>query len=384
MMKLKRNVFETAYVTQFGAWKETIYPIDPGPVPVAFVVKLPGELTPAGITNRLGQVVVFEHPLNVEVLDIDLSKLIDNSVAKFMQKVLALISNLFVLAGKFQPGFLPAVRAFLLPGQFLLQLLEFGFRGSQMAGVVNFLACRQDSEVGQAQVDADGLAFIDWLVYFHFALNRDEEFPALGFRDGNILGFAFNGPVEDSAHPADFGQVDFRAFYFEALRVTNRLLVVLLFESWVVSPAFKEIDIGPVQIFKFLLQDLAVCLLEPDKIGLAFQFLEAVSSSYVTQAPTHFLVIALTQIQTPVIGEASMPKLDSQRVLLFLGWVNPELEGFLYQHQKSTFGLLSICCDAKEYAQKCLISIVAPENVSDNIPLRRTDIIARLFGKDKK
>lgn len=55
--------------TTFGTWKKPIDLLNVATVPLAFVVEMVNKLRPAYISDGFSKVVIFQHPLNVQVLN---------------------------------------------------------------------------------------------------------------------------------------------------------------------------------------------------------------------------------------------------------------------------------------------------------------------------
>lgn len=99
MMQFQVLIDRPANTTGFGRRKEAVYPFGHATRPHAFVVQETSEHTPTTVSNRLGQVMVFEHPAHVQIFDFDVTALVNDVPAEFMQKIFTLISNLFILPG---------------------------------------------------------------------------------------------------------------------------------------------------------------------------------------------------------------------------------------------------------------------------------------------
>ncbi len=59
--------------------------------------------------------------------------------------------------------------------------------------------------------------------------------------------------MERDGNPADLWQIQRIPNQFEALRVADRLLVVLAFEAWILRTAGKEVLVGTIQVLQRLL-----------------------------------------------------------------------------------------------------------------------------------
>ena len=146
-------------------------------------------------------------------------------------------------AGDQFPGFVPAVRSFLLAGERSLFSFQVPLRLSQMAGVVELGAVARDSEMGQADIDADRLP-----------VRRDggQASPS------SVRMAAWNCPqalrltvtvlivpddlaMHDALRPADFRQIDARSFDLHPLRVLDRLATMLGLEARIFAAFLEEV-----------------------------------------------------------------------------------------------------------------------------------------------
>jgi hypothetical protein len=336
---------------QFGRGKESTYLLDVASVPLALVLALTHKGTPRSIRNRLGHSVILEHPHHVQILEADQAIPIHQTPRQLVLEVPTLVGYLLVLPGQEQSHLLVTLAALLASGQAALQPSQSLLRFSQVARVgdgstvdrisvlttgllvaVKQRVVEQRGKVHHTQVNTSLLALVGRFVYLDLALDRDEILAALGSRNGHVLHLSLNGAVKDGLDPTDLGQVDTVALNLEPLGVTDGLFASLALEGGVVSPLLEEVDVGPVQILEFLLQHLAVCLLEPGVLRLAFQLCKPNVALEVAQALTCLPIVGLAQGQAPVVDEPGVAELDSQSSLLLLIGVYPVLEGFLDEH----------------------------------------------------
>ena len=157
MMQFQVLIDRPANRTGFGRRKEAVYPFGHATRPHAFVVQETSEHTPTTVSNRLGQVMVFEHPAHVQIFDFEVTALVNDFPAEFMQKIFTLISNLFILPGYRKPSFLPAVAPFLTAAKATLQSLKALLRFPEILRGVNLClpiyGSGQNGEMLKAQVN---------------------------------------------------------------------------------------------------------------------------------------------------------------------------------------------------------------------------------------
>lgn len=232
-------------------------------------------------------------------------------------KIASLVGYPFVKFGNFNPLPLPILRTFDHSGKSSLRPGKSLFGLPQMLGVFNLFARAEYSKILDTQVYPNSVTRTGWFVNLDLALNSDIVLTALGLRDGAVFHLAFNGSVDDRLDPAHFGKIDQIAIYLEALRVSDRLSGFLGFELGVFSSTFKKVDIASVKVFKFLLQDLTISLLEPFSFRVRLERFKAISQLVVGQPFTVGLIVFFPAGQAPIVHIPSVSKLDSQRLLLF-------------------------------------------------------------------
>ena len=153
---------------------------------------------------------------------------------------------------------------------------------------------------------------------FDLTLDRDVIFSTGGFADRAIFHLAVNRAMEDSPYPANFGQVDTTAVNLEPLRVTNGLTVMFAFELGIFSPTGKEILVGPVKVFEFLLKHLAIRFFQPDQRRYIFPETKHLGGVVVIDTFAGFRVGCFPGGQGSIVHKATVPELNGQRDFLFL------------------------------------------------------------------
>lgn len=337
MIQLQLLIDQTAYITRFRTSKETVYLFSHPANPPALVVQKPTEYSPTRIGDAFSQAMVFEHSTDIQVFDLDVPEFAYNPVAQFVQKVLALIGYLFVLASDSKSGLLAPLASLLASEQLALKSFQSTFRLSEILRVVNLFAGRQNGKMLQPQVDSDRARLWFGIGNFYLALNRDEIFTRLDFCHGTVFHLAFNRPVKDGPNITDFGQVDATTIDPKTLRITDRLLVIFAFEFGIFSPALKEVFEGPVKVFEGLLQNLTVGFLKPGEEPL--DRCQKVGRIIVIQALLMLFVMRFSLGQSHIVDKASVAKLNSQGYLLFLIEIDSEFESLANEHQKAPLGI---------------------------------------------
>ena len=289
------------------------------------------ELAPTGVTDRLSEIVISNHALDVQVFQAYRSVVINDMAAKLVVKVSSLIRYLFVSDCNNLTLFSPAVTAFHFATQATLTNLQATFRAFQVLGVVNLFTGRKNGEVLDSKVNTYRIVSLNGFRRLNLALDGHKEFAGLGSRYGQILCGSFHCTVIDTSNPTYFGQVNPACTELEALRIPDRLLVVLALELGIVCPTFKEILVGFLQVHQGLLKYLAISLTE--KVFLNFENFRKVGCTIVVvQAAICFFVILFSNVAVMVVHKASIPELTQQFFLLCLIGVDPKLKRFANLH----------------------------------------------------
>ena len=197
--------------------------------------------------------MVFEHPGNVQVLKDHTPKPRGNPMAQLVMEFLASVGNPLMLDRDDHPGAGATFRAFGFSTQAALADFQSAFGLPQMIGWSDLLPGRENGEVFQPEVNADPIGEWGHIGDSDCALDGHIILAGLGFRHGAVLRCSLQGPMERDGNPADLWQIQRIPNQFEALRVADRLLVVLAFEAWILRTASKEVLVGPIQVLQRLL-----------------------------------------------------------------------------------------------------------------------------------
>jgi hypothetical protein len=348
LFQVSIDVAATGSRAEPGAGVELLKPFYIAPVPLAFISDELGKHTPAAIGNAFGQMMVADHPADVQGLKANMSKSSHDLSRFLMQEVFALIGHLFVLPGQSQPCFSPVFAALLAATEATLQTLEFFLGFSQVFRMFNRLPTvwqrlAQRGKVPEAHINPD------WRLptklrggSSHFALDGDEILAGLGFRHGAAFHLSCHWPVKHGPHFADLGQVDPTTVYFKTLRICDGLLVVLavivgipfghpVLAGFAVScwqrpfsvPP-EEVLVGRIQISKRKLQNLRISLIEPFKLVGLLQVFQHHLHIFFTQIEAVLKPGLLFDGQEVIIDKSGVSELDSKRRFLFAGGVDAE------------------------------------------------------------
>lgn len=175
-------------------------------IPLAFVLKLPADLSPACIADRASEPGVTNHVLDCQVLDGDNIELPDQTSRELVCCVLALMSDLAMGLGHANTLTLPAFGALLPPREGALLLPEVTQSPVVFLRVLDLLAGAERGKVGQAEVHAD--AAVDDRQQLD--LDRGAEghiVPAVGLTlEGHHVGAFYAGQFLGELHAPELGQ----------------------------------------------------------------------------------------------------------------------------------------------------------------------------------
>lgn len=160
-----------APMTQLARREEGSYRFKATPIPHPFVLQLAQKFTPTGITDGFGEMMVRQHALHIQALDIDSLALVYQSAALFMKKVGSLVGNFLMQTGDLHPRFLTVLAALLFSGKLALHAAQLLFRPAKVSGRIDLLSLRSDNKAFQPQVQSDFFSLaLGWAVlHFYFA-----------------------------------------------------------------------------------------------------------------------------------------------------------------------------------------------------------------------
>lgn len=322
-------------------------PLDIAAVPPAFVDDELGKHAPAAIGDAFGQMVIADHPGDVQGFQADVAKGIHDLARLFVQEVPALVSYLLVLPGQGKSGLLPVPAALLAATQTALQPLELFLCLAQVGGVFNYCPTigqrlAQGGKAPEANINPHRLSANLWFRSFHLALNGNEILAGLGFRHTAIFHFAFHRSVKHCSHLTYFGQVNPAVRHLEPLGVGDGLLVVL---AVIVGKAFRhpvltrftvsvgqsplafhpeKVPVSPIELVERTLKHLRIALVQPGvRLSLLQLFQHHLHISFV-QREAMLKPGILFEGQEMVVDKAGLSKLDGQLALLRFSGVDPK------------------------------------------------------------
>lgn len=147
----------TATTTGLARWKPTINGNQSPAVPLAFVLQLPPNLSPARVGNVPCKSGVLNHIFDGQVFDANHIEVSYQSGGQLVRLVLALIPDFRVSLGDSQALLLSPLAALLFTAQGALLLAKVSESGVVLLGVFDLGSIAQCGQVSQPQVNPDNL-----------------------------------------------------------------------------------------------------------------------------------------------------------------------------------------------------------------------------------
>jgi hypothetical protein len=171
------------------------------------------ELTPPGVTDAFGQMMISHHPFDVQIFDGDRVELPHDLERRLVMEIRPLPSYLLMLLLMQFDGLAPAITSLVRTARdSALSGLEFFFRRPVALRILNRLARRKSGEVFNPDIDSNRVSRLReeaGLVFF----DGEDDIPTVCF-SLNRAGFdcPFHPTGEANAARADFGQMELVAF----------------------------------------------------------------------------------------------------------------------------------------------------------------------------
>ncbi len=225
------------------------------------------ELTPSGVTDALGEMMIFHHPAHVQVFDGDRIELSHDIERRLVVKVRTLALNLPMFLPKQFDRLTSAVTSLIrsardcAPGR-----LQFSFGYAVVFRVLNYFTRAQRGKVLNADIDAKvvtGLRKESGLILF----DGEDHRPAIRLTFNRAgLACSFHRTRKPDATRSYFGEMELVAFEPEtALGIGERIVSRRGLESWIawrlsIFHAAEEGVEGLINAAQSILKNLAVDL----------------------------------------------------------------------------------------------------------------------------
>src|SRR5271157_385235 len=313
----------------FGGWVEPVNLDQGSTIPLCFVFQLGHKLRPTYITNRLCKAVILDHVLDCQTLDTDRLVFTDQACRKLVKEVRTSVSNTGMNTSNLETSFVSVPGTFLLfrvpTLGFCQLLLVFGeeFR------IANCLTRRENDKGFQPKISSYSLLSGWILLHLCFYQNTDEiAISAILGDSGGGWGSTFwQGTRPDNIERfRHLSQCDMPITIREGgICIGSRLSIALLLKCRILSSSLKEVDEGPIQMAKGLLQRDRGNIIQPCIWRLFLEVSELMRKIIVVQAHPILIVGVCLLAQCPIVDKTRTPKGLSKNILLFIGGIHPVL-----------------------------------------------------------
>src|SRR5262249_33486046 len=191
--------------------------------------------SPGHIADCLREMVLFQHPANVQILDCDRVKSPDQIARYLIVKILATSRNLQMRPGDFDSLLGAPVRSPFLARKSPLLSLQIVQGVFEIARILNLFSVRERGETANADINANGLSgWRRWCRFRYLANNK--SIPAVNStRDPKLFALSFDRAGESNSTCADAGNCKFvpfdRASPFLLVLLRESAIAVLALES---------------------------------------------------------------------------------------------------------------------------------------------------------
>ena len=209
------------------------------------------ERSPSNITDGLSQTMILHHAFYMQIFDGDDLVFVNQPSGQFMQIVFSCIGYFFMCLCHQNTRFVSGVTTFHFTRKFTLFTSQIFLCFSDMFRVVELGAITGNGEVGQSHINTQYLTIKGNNVGIKpvFSQDRCKILTSGSLANSDSLDSTRYFTMHNSFDMADLRKEQFSAIdNLYALRVLNRLLVMLAFETWVFGTALKEVDEGTGQV----------------------------------------------------------------------------------------------------------------------------------------
>lgn len=117
------------------------------------VAKHLDELIPTGIRYRFSEMMIMDHPIDIQLFDSDETILVNETSTKFMEEIHPLVSDLFMASGNFDPCFTSVIASFDFTTKPSLQSFESSFRLDKASRVFDLCSIGEAGEPFQSNIN---------------------------------------------------------------------------------------------------------------------------------------------------------------------------------------------------------------------------------------
>jgi hypothetical protein len=323
-----------------------------------FARELTKESTPRRVGNTLGEARLVHHSIDIQILNTDDAKSIDNLSRLLVNKIATLEIDSFMKARHHFASLRSLKRSNLLFRQFALGFCHSLFFLAKKALVFNAFIIRQMSKRFESDIKSD--RFRRFKQRFCLYFTREGSVPLAGYTapDGQSLDVAFNRAMHFDMNIADFRQLQMMSVKREpGLRIGEAIVSEMGFEGREASLAVvlfdsaKEGFESKVNAHRDILQDLRVNLLQRWALFFVMRSLGVLVIE--GQGLFVFFILAFSIFKQFVVQPVTFSKRLVQEFLLSFGWKKSHFESFTHKPMIAQIGLMpniiaSLCLGRNE------------------------------------
>lgn len=194
------------------------------------------ELAPCYVGNTFGEMVVFDHPLDVQRLDCNHVEVLNQSATNFVVEVPARVRHSFMYPRNYVSGLCSVRATSLLSRETALRLRETMRVLRQMVRVADLAAVAECRKVGETNVDPHALTCRGQRPRARDIAHEQGIPTARPARNAELLDLAFNWTRETNTartHAGDCQTVAVKRAFSPRLKfLVDRIVAVASFESW--------------------------------------------------------------------------------------------------------------------------------------------------------
>ena len=323
--------------TGLAAGKPAVNPFNVLSIPFGLFFKHSDGLPDARIAQRAGNVVVLQHPAQVEVLDVDCVKPLHHASAEFVQRISSTIGNLFMHLGNVLLDVRTTLAAFLAACHLFLIERQTFLPKRAMLRVRHLLASIQRSQPVDTKINTDRIASFWQFNRSSFNHQRNKIFAAGFAHQANRRWFWYGAARPLDLNRTNLGQFQCSGFGIEresVMGIVRGLRGFLALEYRIASALIKEIRVGRLQIAQRLLQANTGNFVEPNRFRLLLENGQRLVRCRITNAFAIAKAIA-THTQSPVPDKPHAAERPGKMFLLLWRRITAECpSGFHGSHYR--------------------------------------------------
>jgi len=201
----------TATATELRCRLERVSNDEPATSTYSLVAGHSQEVAPRGISDMFGETVIFEHPVDVQVLNGNSTIVIRYHATGLMQKIFTLVGNPLVLDCQQVNNFSTVTATFDLSRYPTLQVFQSLLGFYEMTWVLDYHSIGEGGEVFQSDIYSYSLILEGMWggIVFNLTGEHDKPFTRFSSFDCHGLDFTFRNTMQNNRNVADFGNIQF-------------------------------------------------------------------------------------------------------------------------------------------------------------------------------